>query len=775
MTVREKQNSMHCFGFPCHASSPRRFSAADLGPRSLWGFALLWGFAGGLPLADCHGQATAPEAASSSTSSVLLEAARSNPAVAIALELPRETASQRLRVISTLVDLGALPAASQLVPELAAAELDSSARAELVREFGSGRFLQLIRLEQSPDSGANFAGAARFAQDCLDAAAREARNPQRIAALLEQLHSPTPQERLAARVDLRAGGTPAVVALLTALAQEAAPDKRIPLMEALLEMKPDVVEPLIAVLADGRGHLRRDAAEIAGHLRIHRALPWLTTLAAQPAEVPASAAAASALQKYGLRVPTPAEAQALLNRELEAVRRGMPATALDTLLPDGSDGATWWEWKSGAQPSEGEFQSQVVTADELSVLAAARLIRLLDELQVQDRVTRRQSLLYGLQEAAILGSEPSASVTRRLADATLDELSATLAEATHREYSSAAVRLIEALGQRGDSSALRTPDGLPSPLAAAAAHHDRPVRFAALQAIMTLAPRESFAGSSEVVESLWQFAFGAGPPVAVVGAPVASRATSWAGELRGLRFESRPAVTVRDVLLAVRELPIQARVELVLVDSELSAPGVNEVVYQLRSFRPTRGVPVVILCRSSQLARMNALAEHDRLTVATSRPVGPQAMQRVVERAFAATRVERRALEAAQEEARQALGWLAELSASPGPYDELLRHADELNLASVPTELIEPTIDLLGALSTGGSQQLLVDLASQSSLPIEQRARAAQAFANSVAKVGLQLTQTALLEQYDRYNSSESADPQTRGVLSQILDVVEGK
>jgi hypothetical protein len=82
---------------------------------------------------------------------------------------------------------------------------------------------------------------------------------------------------------------------------------------------------------------------------------------------------------------------------------------------------------------------------------------------------------------------------------------------------------------------------------------------------------------------------------------------------------------------------------------------------------------------------------------------------------------------------------------------------------------------LLTALGTAGSQQALVNFASNSSQPLESRQQAARAFAASVEHHGKLLTPTDIAIQFDRYNSSESADRGTQQVLGYLLDVMEGK
>jgi hypothetical protein len=79
----------------------------------------------------------------------------------------------------------------------------------------------------------------------------------------------------------------------------------------------------------------------------------------------------------------------------------------------------------------------------------------------------------------------------------------------------------------------------------------------------------------------------------------------------------------------------------------------------------------------------------------------------------------------------------------------------------------------LVALGTATGQRDLVNLASAPTLPFAQRAIAAKAFAESVARHGILLTTQEIQLQYDRYNASESADADTQQLLNGILDALE--
>ena len=713
--------------------------------------------------------APAAEAATAATvNPALVDVARRNPVVGAALGLPRETPGQKMRTVVRLLDLGHADVAAMVLPELLAEPLDDAGRAALVREFGSARFLALIRLDRPGAEGEQnlFAGAGEFAQKCLDAAAAEARDPQRLAAIIAHLNAPTEEERYAARVDLRATGEAGIVAAFAALAGAKDKNERANLLAGLADMRPAVDEPTVAVLAEATGQLRRDAAELAGHLRLGAALPWLAALAASSADQEVASAAAAALTSLRIPLPSPAEAQELVRRRLDALVQ-QPVSPADENIKD-----SWWSLDPASQQlSKAEFLPQ-----QLRTLAIARLSRALAEAGgTVAEGDRRTALVRAWEEAALLGRDLSEPYKQWVGEFSPAELSAALGEAVDGRHFAAASQLAAELGRRGDGSILATGDGRPSPLAATVASPIRELRYAALASVMQLAPARSFPGASFVPEALWHFAAGAGEPTAVVAGPRFTRASDWAGQLRALGYQATPAGTGRDALLLALNPTTSARLALVVLDSDIGQPLLGEVLYQLRARERTAGVPVLILASVPRFANAQRLAARDPLVLASPRPQGPEAFQELAAEAAALSRQTAMTPERRGEQAAQALKWIAQLLAAKGPYDELIRDAAVAGQTLFDPALATSSLEVLALVGTADSQAALADYASAMTLPIEGRRQAVAALATSFERYGIQLNSEQLLRQYDRYNASETADAETQQVLGEVLDLLEKK
>jgi hypothetical protein len=694
---------------------------------------------------------------------LLRDAAQRSVAVAAVLDMPHESPAERLNAVFTLLDLGELDVAATLLNPVLKADLDDAARAQLVSQFGTARFLDLA-LRDPPVAGGEtspLAGARDFARRCMKAAGDRARDPKRLAQLIAQLNDPSDQVRNAARVDLAVTGTAGAQACLEALAQAEDETSRANLLLALTGCRPEVDPLLLAVLADGTGHVLRDAAEFAGHVGMLDAAPLLAAIAVSEQQDPeTNSAAQTALGKLGLSRADVGEARGLLLGEIRRLEAGVPVDhqAADTL---------WWTFSAAT----GELTSQEFPAEARQLLTIARLAKALGALPHATPQDEQTALLYAYQAARQL-HQPLSPPLQQLAESlAVADLSVVLGDAIRHDQIAAATACAELLGQRGDVAALTSLDARPSPLAQALKHPDRRLRFAALEAVMQISPQQTFPGASGVPPALWRFAAGAGAPQAVAASSVVTRASDWAGQLRGLGYDATPATTGREAL----EIAIRApRLALMLVDSDIGRPLLREVLYQLRGNSATARVPVAILSSLPNLQRAQQLAENDSHLIAVVRPPDQAALAEIVER-LTEMETSLGTPEERTQQAAQALEWIAALLETGHPYDELLRDADAAGQSLFVPELLEPSLKVLAALGTAGSQRTLVDFVSNSTASLEMREEAVRAFAASVQRHGKLLTPTEVSMQFDRYNASETSDRGTQQVLGQLLDVLEDK
>lgn len=699
-----------------------------------------------------------PPAAEVPEADPLVQAAQQDPLVAAVLEMPRETPSDMLQMIFTLLDLGATDAAAAIWQSLEVDEIGAQQRSALVNQFGTARLLQLGRQEK----GGLFAGAAAFVDSSLEVASEASRSPERIEQLIADLQSDSAATRQAARADIGTTGTRGAKALIEALAEAESQSSRANLLLGISRCRPVVDPMLLAVLAEGEGQVRRDIVELLGHLDLQDALPGLGVLAAGGAsEASIVEAARTALLQRGYPIPSNEEAAALLRRQIDRLRQGI----LPGSVPMGQT-QTWWSY----DPESGSLSQREVETSTWQTLAINRFAQMLAQLARPSASDRQQALAYAYQAAELLGEPLPEGFQQQVSALSTEQLNAALGEAMASNHLTAAISTARLLGERGDASALRSRGPRPTPLVAALSHAERRLRFAALEAVMKISPQETFAGASAVAEALWEFAQGAGQPQAVVGAPALNIASTLAGQLRRLDYEATPTATGRDLLEAALAAP---RLAAVFVDSDITRPTLREVVYQLHANKKTAQVPIAILASNDDLVTARQLASDDPWLLAQVRPRGEGDLEQIDEQ-LRALAGETRTAEQRTEQAASALRWIAQLLREGHPYDELIRGGEIAATSLHYPPLTEAALEVLAVLGTAESQVALVNFASTQTVPIEARRAAVGAFANSVQRFGLQLDSLQLNRQYDRYNASETADAATQQVLSRILDILEG-
>ena len=681
-----------------------------------------------------------------------------NPAVAAIMQLPRESTSQELQAIFTLIDLGEMDAAAELWKSFSQREPDDTAMRQLVSQFGTARFLKLARQDRE-----QFAGAENFVTKSLETTARFARDPKRLSELIGKLSDPSEEVRNAARVDLAATSTAGAAACLEALANATTKQERTNLLLAILELRPEADPLVVAVLANSRGQLRRDLCELTGHMRLTQGMPWLAAFCSGVGnDSSVVSAAISALSKQGFSLPSPAEARALIWTEIRRAEAGISSSRRPSVEID-----NWWNFDS----STGKLTALELPRQSRELLATERLARILLDLPGATLADQRTALIYAYQVAQELDQPLEEALQERVIALDVAELSHALELALKEHSLLASKTLIQLLGQRQDPFALKSVAGNPAPLAKALKHPERSVRFLALQSIMKIQPTETFAGASGVAPALWFFATGAGKPQTIAASSQLGVSQEWSGFLRGLGYDAISTATGSET---IRQAVQSTRLQFLILDSDISRPALREVIYQLRSNLSTAHTPIAIFSSLENLAEAKELAETHEHLFAVPRPHRHEVMNDLVER-LQQELSEETLREERIAQAIQALNWLGELLDTGHPYDELLRGSEKVGQTLFVEELTKPSLRVLAVLGTSTSQHHLVDLASSGVASIETREAAVAAFATSVQRFGKLLSNDQLQRQYDRYNASESADAETQAVLGRVLDVLESR
>jgi len=681
-----------------------------------------------------------------------------NPTVRAVLESPRTTPADHAQAVFALIDLGEAERAAPVMAELLKLNIDDQAKAALVAQFGSARFMKLARSTGVGD------GAAEFAAACLQAANKQATSPERLAKLVEQLGSDSERRQAAAIAELKRSGMAGVEYCLGQLA-EADASQQNRLREALVALAPESRPAVVALLDSPDSNLRKQAAWALGQLQDDRAAPLLAAAAVlEPSDSEAGRAAQWAFRKISGQPSTTSAALRLINTALRNARSGVPPAR-----PDG-DGMIAVYQRDNSVPLA--TKPTLMPAVDATIVHAARLARARHQIDPANQHSLRVAMVLNLESQSLFANTeitPPQLDSLAPSSAPNPSLNAALDDALDGRHAGAAAALAAALGERGDRGVLMTHDGRPSPLAdALQAPHPR-VRFAALQGVMKLNPQTPFPGSSRVADALVDFARGGGKRLAVIASPNTGRAATIAGYLASEGIEGLATNRGTQAIALAGE---STDVELVLVDLAVLDPNVRETVFRLRRQTTSGLAPIGLLAPAGRLVEAKRIASEHRHVLAFSRPQSIEATAEIAQSLAKVAPAGWPSAEQRADQAKTARDWLAKLLAE-GPSFYNLRGRDTELQTALARNHDEASIAGLALLGTPISQQELLNLVSLPTAPIATREAAAKAFGRSVGQFGVLLTTTQIKEQYNRYNASESADAPTQQVLASVLDTIE--
>ncbi len=252
--------------------------------------------------------------------------------------------------------------------------------------------------------------------------------------------------------------------------------------------------------------------------------------------------------------------------------------------------------------------------------------------------------------------------------------------------------------------------------------------------------------------------------------PVADHATTLAGQLAALGIEGQPATRGGAAVALAQK---SADLEMVFVDMDLDRPGIRDVLYGLRTEPATGQIPIGLLATGDRLDAARRLADQHQRVVAFPRPQSDAALAELVARLGEVSGRQELSPKDRAAMAGKAIQWLAELLARDHTFYDLHRQAPVIAAALYTPEMTTRAIEALALIGTPDSQRSLVEFASLLSVPVGTRQQAARAFATSIHRHGILLTEAEILRQYDRYNASESLDADTQQVFASLLDSLE--
>ncbi|MFO0959204.1 MAG: HEAT repeat domain-containing protein [Isosphaeraceae bacterium] len=402
----------------------------------------------------------------------------------------------------------------------------------------------------------------------------------------------SPSEQDLAVERLREAGPYAIPEILAELESNALTGaERAQVANNLGRLDRTAVPALIAALDSPDGSQVASAAEALGRIGDRRALPYLTIRAAQPSnDSPGRDSAIRAIaQITGLDFAAqPRSPIRVLTDEAWKYHRHQVG------FPSGS--VELWNWDEASN----NVSPRAVPAAEAETELGLRMAREALAIDPTDRTAQAALLSLALQ-ATIRhagGPEPVASADATGTYATAlasgpgllaDVLRVALADG-HGDLAALATT---ALGRVSDRDAMPA-DGQATPLVEALGSPDRRVRFSAARALVELAPRKAFPGSSRVVPALTWFLSDPTAPRAVVIDGSLSHGNRTAAALRSIGYDSQVATRGDE---GFKLAAAGADVELIVIDPTALQGDwrIRDTLTNLRADARTAGIPIFLL------------------------------------------------------------------------------------------------------------------------------------------------------------------------------------
>ncbi|GHT18209.1 hypothetical protein FACS1894189_5790 [Planctomycetales bacterium] len=495
------------------------------------------------------------------------------------------------------------------------------------------------------------------------------------------------------------------------------------------------------------------------------------------------------LKQRQIKVPDLAEAVALLYaRGNDYLTRNRPLNA------DADGNVPLWYWNE-TEKKPMYMAVPLVAAYRLLALRYAAQAYSLDS----ETLSVKQLYLITLFEQAVYHNgldEPldldATGLNEKVGDATTGFLEQMLKQSIEKEYYAAAKVTAMLLGKRGNAALLNNTGTKGSLLVQAAVSKDRRLRFAALEAVMSLKPAEPYPGSSSISETLVWFSKADGQRRFIAAHPKLSYATQTSGFFLGNGYKAETAASCREAMQRAASSP---DVEFVLLDHLCSKPSVQTVVQEMRNDARTAEIPIAVL--SDNEAKLNPEAnstvrtemeQYDRnllnnpyarsISLTYPRAADEKSAAWIYHDLFAKTGIEVVPPAVRLDEARQALGWIKEV-VEEAQKGRKIYHFEELEQTALDavhsdTRIIQG-LELAAVIKSGVMQSAIYESAADSIYPMELREKAAEEFERSVNTFGVLLRGKEVQRLYDRYNASEHEPKESQNLLNRLIDVVESK
>ena len=579
--------------------------------------------------------------------------------------------------------------------------------------------------------------ASKAVSKIFEEAKKEWRDPVHMEDAFERAGARSPEIRAAALADLKRGYPDAFDFLLEKLGSSDAEQSG----RAAAVLAQGGVFAAEGLLARTRRCDVEELRRLAPILETSRELPEITPLvlryyadegAPESREILERVIAAQAGA-----VPTAAD------EALRAYRRGMAYFERQIVLPN-TVGGQYPIWN--VQDDGSVRREMVPTETALRTLAAQSLYDAyrLDpsdpSIRAAAQVAAAEMILY----RDGLDSPPNIEAYRSLLPGlTTEDHAAALRLALETGHEKGAIIPVALLEESRDASLCVGENG-PSDLVRAAVSRDRRLRFAALRAIVNLAPGVSYTGSSSVTASLIWFTTSAGKRRAVVAAPDMETIGEVGNFIGDGDVLTVPAGTGRDILTKAQN---DADVEFVVALSDVKTPDPRAVAQALAADFRTHDIPILIVFEDdTRRDQARRYGEGEPNAMVSVIPFDKESGKRLVGELYAKTDPRQVPAKVRFEQAKEAIGLLTRLREA-GENVYYIEDVENLALRFLATPaLSREGIEFAMTVPAKSVQATLSRLTFDGRFDADTRHRDLDALARHIDKYGLLLRGPDILD-----------------------------
>lgn len=568
-----------------------------------------------------------------------------------------------------------------------------------------------------------------------DAFRRYALDPTRMDRLIAQLTG-TSEQREIATIQLRSTGAVAVPRMLAVARMSKEAGQRDAIIYALTRMGRQAIPALLGALDAPTDDVRSVALDSLGWIDAPEVVMWLWFPAYGPDQSSAVRDSARRAMARLLRndsrktgeINSFGAIQQLQTAAERHFRHEHPWTKTDDGLVE------YWSWDA----DQDGLNVWKVSPETASLVAGSRFARQALAMSPDRRDLQALYLSIRLAYDAHLAGwnnplPTGTGTSHDLAllagpDVALDALTWSL----RNPNPSAALGMLQVLGQIGNRGQLAARGGMASPVVQALNYPDFRVQFAAASTILQLDPDRSFRGASRVVWILSRALNDSGDHSSLAIDPNPERGQATAGQLGEMGYLGQSVQTGQEGFKAASE---RGDIDIIAVHAASVDWGLNQTVANLRADARTSGIPIVIYGPEAVQYKVSGLLEQYPLVTFA---IEGETSFKIGVRQFLA-RLSTPAVSDAERDARitAAAFWFAHIAT--GRRTDLfdLRPAEEALFAGMAhPEAATNCVIALGAIPTPTAQQRLHEIVTSEAHSPELREVACQQLAFHFQKHG---------------------------------------